>query len=239
MHKAILRPTSEICDPQRCSTGEAIRAAKERARLDCTYDLEIGHFLTSQCLARNLDLKSVERTLEVLRAISSAGRLASVLRSCMTQDHSQVRSKAALILAPHFEGVPVLEKLATSDADPRVRANTVEALWGRNTPQAETLFCKALKDVHHRVSANAAYGLYLIDPARYAAVVETFAAHALPEWRMTAAWLMRKMGPGKHCEPLKNLIRDTHAGVRRAAFQTVAALRASAAPAERRAEIAT
>lgn len=225
----MLRTTSEICDPRRCPAGEAIRAAKERTRLDCTYDLEIGHFLASQCMARPVDLKSIERALEILTAISSAGRLANVLRSCLTQDDSQVRSKAALILAVHFEGAPVLEKLATADTDPRVRANTVEALWNRKTPQAESILGKALQDTHHRVSANAAYGLFLIDPARYGSAVDSFVTHAVPEHRMAAAWLIRKMGHGKHCEHLRTLIHDSNAGVRRAAFQTIAELRAAAA----------
>jgi HEAT repeat protein len=218
--------TEEICDPKRCSTADALRIARERAREDSWYDLRIVQFVTDQWGARRIDMAAVERGLEILGAISPPRRLFGVLRTAMSQDDPELRSKAALALAKHVENALILEKLA-NDGDSRVRANTIEALWHRNTPEAETVMLRALGDPHHRVAINAAYGLYLINPQKYLTQVEAFVGHPQPGHRLAAAWLIRKIGDPSLLCLLRTLVRDEDPDVRRISFRTLALLRSA------------
>ena len=216
--------TQELCDPKRCSVGEAIRIAKLRSKEDLSYDLQIAQFLNAQWMARRADVGAVERALEILSAIASPARLFGALRSAMSQDDPGVRSKSALALARHTDNLAFLTKLVT-DPDTRVRANSIEALWGREIPGIAELLQESLKDENHRVAINAAYALYLLDPVRHLAEVEVFIRHPQSRFRMAAAWLIRKIGDARHLNLLKTLVRDESQEVRRAAFRTLAALR--------------
>ncbi|MES1260330.1 MAG: HEAT repeat domain-containing protein [Acidobacteriota bacterium] len=220
--------SEEICDPKRCSIGEALRIARERARENLWYDLQIIQFVSDQWDARHIDMGALERGLEILGAISPPRRLFGVLRTAMSQDDPELRSKAALALAKHVENTSVLEKLAT-DGDARVRANTIEALWHRHTPAAEAVLLRALDDTHHRVAINAAYGLYLMNPGKYIGQVEAFVGHPQPGHRIAAAWLIRKIGDPGLLRLLKTLVRDDDPEVRRTSFRTLAMLRSSTA----------
>lgn len=216
--------TEEILDPARCSTEEAIRAARLRASEDPSYELQVTQFLNNQWMSRRINMPVIERGMEVLAAIGSPGRVFGVLRTALAQSDPELRSKAALALGRNVDSIQVLEKLII-DEDARVRANTVEAVWGRKTPEAEALLRRALDDCHHRVVTNAAYGLYLIDPTRYAAQLEMLIHHADAAHRMAAAWLLRKIGDGQHLSLLKPLVRDPDPDVRKAAFRTLSQLR--------------
>ena len=222
--------TQEICDPKRCSASDAIRIAKIRSREDLSYDLQVAQFLNTLWMARQTDTAAIERAIEIMSAISSAARLKGVLRAAMAHEDPGVRSKSALALARHTENMPILNSLAT-DADPRVRANTIEAIWGRKLTGAGELLEKALEDESHRVAINAVYGLYLLDPLRHLEKVEGFVRHPQPRYRMAAAWLIRKIGDATHMGLLKPLVRDENPEVRRAAFRTLAELRSVAATA--------
>lgn len=219
--------TEEILDPSRCSTEEAIRAARQRAGEDLSYDLQIAQFLNTQWMSRRINMPVIERGMEVLGAIGSPGRVFGVLRTALAQTDPELRSKAALALGRNVDSIQVLEKL-TIDEDSRVRANTIEAVWGRKGPEVEALLRRALDDCHHRVVANAAYGLYLIDPARHVTQLEMLIQHADPAHRMAAAWLLRKIGDGQHLCLLKPLVRDPDPDVRKAAFRTLSELRGTA-----------
>ena len=220
--------TEEICDPERCSIEEAVIVARQRARENLSYDLQIAQFVNSQWLSNTVNLRIAERGLEILGAIASPARLLSVLRTAMAQTDPEVRSKAAIALGKYLENPTLIERLAM-DGDPRVRANTIEALWGRAIPEAEAIFRRALIDRHHRVAANAAYGLYLIDSGKYLTAVEAFVEHSRQGHRTAAAWLIRKIGDACLLGLLKTLVRDQNPDVRRAAFLAIGALRASSA----------
>jgi HEAT repeat protein len=216
--------TQELCDPKRCSASEAIRVAKIRSRGDASYESQIADFLNTQWASGSVDLPAIERAIEILGAIAPPTRLFGVLQVAMSQQDSCVRSKSALALATRTDSLRVLNKLVT-DSNARVRANTIEALWGRHIPGVEELFQKALTDGNHRVAINAAYALYLLDPAKHMADVETFLNDPRTRFRMAAAWLVRKIGNPGHLCLLKTLVRDESAEVRRAAFRTLAVLR--------------
>jgi HEAT repeat protein len=220
--------TQELCDPRRCSGSEAIRIAKIRSRGDASYEAQITDFLNTQWAAGTVDVPAIERAIEILGAIAPPARLFGVLRIAMSQHDSCVRSKSALALATRTDSLPVLNKLLT-DANARVRANTIEALWGRRIPGLAELFQRALTDGNHRVAINAAYALYLLDPVKHLSHVESFVNDPRTRFRMAAAWLVRKIGNPGHLSLLKTLVRDQSADVRRAAFQTLAVLRPATA----------
>ena len=107
----------------------------------------------------------MERAIEILGAIASPARLFGVLRAAMSQEDPGIRSKSALALARHTDNMPILNKLVT-DPDTRVRANTIEALWGRKISRFGANYLSELsEDDNHRVAINAAYALYLVNPA--------------------------------------------------------------------------
>ena len=189
-----------------------------------SYDLRITEFLNMQFSARQVDVQAVSRAIDILGAIAPPGRFLVVLRTALSQDNPGIRSKSAFALARHTDNVAMLQKLV-GDSDARVRANTIEAMWGRTIPEAAVVFRKALGDANHRVAINAAYALYLIDPAKHLSDVEAFVNHAHPGYRTAAAWLIRKIGDSRHLFLLKTLVRDKSPDVRRAAFRTLAALR--------------
>jgi HEAT repeat protein len=220
----VVGTTEEICDPKRCSVEDAIRVARQRASEDHSYDLQIAQFVNSLFLANTVDIRALDRGLEILGAIASPGRLASVLRNALAQADPEIRSKAAVALTRHAESTAMAEKLAI-DPDPRVRANAIEALWGRKTAAVEVILKRALEDRNHRVVANAAYGLYLIDPAKYSVALEVLLEHSKASYRIAAAWMVRKIGDPKNLGLLKNLVRDKDPDVRKAAFRTLGMLR--------------
>jgi HEAT repeat protein len=224
----VVGTTEEICDPKRCSTEEAIRVARARAKENHSYDLQIVQFVNSLWIANTIDMRALDRGLEILGAIASPGRLASVLRNALAQPDQEIRSKAALALTRHAEGTAIIERLAM-DPDPRVRANAIEALWDRKSADSEVVLRRALEDKHHRVAANAAYGLYRIDPTKYFITVEMLVEHSKPSHRMAAAWVVRKIGDAKHLSLLKTLVRDQDPDVRKAAFRTLGMVRGMAA----------
>ena len=82
------------------------------------------------------------------------------------------------------------------DADPRLRANAVEGLWGVETEEARELMLAALHDASNRVVGNALYGLYAMGESVSLAETIKLAAHPLPVFRATAAWVMGETGIG-------------------------------------------
>ena len=214
----------EVCDPRRSSREESIRAAKRNAEERQAYDIEIRRHLAQHLTATTVDVEVVERALEVLFAVAPPARLHGVIRTTISHDDPRVRSKAALTVARCVADLPLLQRLL-SDTDARVRANTLEALWHLRSPEVESVFLRSLNDSHHRAIANATYGLYLIDEAKYFDKVTALTEHPLAGCRAAGAWLLGRIGNPKHLTMLKPLLLEKITGVRSAAFQALKVLR--------------
>lgn len=80
------------------------------------------------------------------------------------------------------------------DADPRVRANAVEGLWGRDDGEAVDRYRAALQDPHPRPAANACVGLYLAGRTEAVRELRAMALHPSPNFRAAAAWAMGRTG---------------------------------------------
>jgi hypothetical protein len=219
----------DLCDLSRYPLQQALRIARQRCTERTSYDLQIFQFLNQYLSFSDIDLLVVERAVDILCEIAPTPRLLSILRSAMENNDPQIRSKSALLLINKIESPSLLQKLIT-DSDARVRANAIEALWGRQTVAAEEVFRKGLLDLHHRVAANAVYGLLLIDPEKYRANLEVLANHTEPNRRGGAAWIIGKIGDIRNAGLLKPLLVDANAAVRGGAFRAIRALRSATMP---------
>lgn len=81
-----------------------------------------------------------------------------------------------------------------ADADPRVRANAVEGLWGRDDGEALDRYRAALQDPHPRPAANACVGLYLAGSTQSVRELRAMSLHPSPNFRAAAAWAMGRTG---------------------------------------------
>jgi hypothetical protein len=80
-----------------------------------------------------------------------------------------------------------------------------------------------LADKHHRVAANAVYGLYLLDAANAKPEIERLLGNQVAAFRCAGAWVVRKIGSTDLRGLLKSLIGDGDPKVRRSCFQALLA----------------
>lgn len=215
----------EVCDPKLHSRDESIRAARRHIDERRSYDIEIYQCLTQQLMAAAADVDVVERALEVLAAVAPSARLHKAIRATLSHQDAHVRSKAAVTIGKCVADLPLLQRLL-ADSDARVRANSLEALWHLKNPDIEDIFRRSLADSHHRAVANAAYGLHLIDPAKYFPCIVALIEHPLPGHRAAGAWILGHMSDPAHLPRLKPLLLEKNAEVRSAAFRALKTLRA-------------
>lgn len=217
-----------ICDPKRCPTPQALEAAFRISDDHPQLAAELAAALETEWQTGKPKLPVVERLLELLATIAPGELLYPTLRAAMSHDDPHVRSKAALLLSRKVDNSEVLAQLA-GDGDARVRANTIQALWGHKDAHAEGLFGKALEDLHHRVAANAAYALFLVDPAGHPERLKRFVKHPHPRFRRAGAWILRKIGDPANLPILQPLVEDKNAEVRASAYAALVALQQAAA----------
>lgn len=103
--------------------------------------------------------KDYTRMLDILSKAVDPERMGSMLASLVNHPDERLRSKVALMARGLGRALPKRSELMR-DPDPRVRANTVESFWGQRDPDTIQFFKDAVADEHHRVAANALYGLY-------------------------------------------------------------------------------
>ena len=83
-------------------------------------------------------------------------------------------------------------KWVLHEADPRVRANAIEALWWVDTPEARALLHLATNDSDNRVLGNALLGLYYLGDCAVLEQLIKLSADAPAGFRATAAWVLVK-----------------------------------------------
>lgn len=215
---------AKICDPRYHSIEGAIQQARLSTHESSRFELNLIRFLQTQCMERHVDLPVVFQGLEVLGRIANEGRLAAVLRPFLRSRNRLVASKAVLIAGRQSHSLPWLIN-ALNDRDDRVRANLIESLWRRPEPEAEWLLKCALKDRNHRVAANAVYGLYLLGSHSWLEGLESLLGSPNPQFRRSAAWVIRMTEQSEAAMRLKPLIRDSDSHVRHAAFRALVILR--------------
>jgi HEAT repeat protein len=116
-------------------------------------------------------------------------------------------------------------KKALSDADPRVRANAIEAVWGGISEDLIPLLEKSLEDGHPRVAGNAVVALIQAGSEQALGHLERMTEHPAAGFRATAAWAIGHLQRTDLLPRIKMLLQDKDPLVFRNALRASVKLR--------------
>jgi HEAT repeat protein len=190
-------------------------------------DVQMAELLLGRSSKGALDQPRALRMLEILDRVSVGTRLTRMIGLLMAHADPLVRSKAALVAGRRMEGFPWIYAHLLK-ADPRVRANILEALWESREPECVEAFTLCRDDGDPRVAGNALYGLYLRGKADAIPSVMRMASHGDPRFRATAAWLMGKIGQPEFVEVLRRMVNDKGQRVKGNALKSLIRINRSA-----------
>lgn len=179
--------TEALCDPALFPREQAIEIARVAAQTVPILDTKLARRLP------DLDASNAERVLAILDVIAEGPRVAPMLRYLLRDANPRLRSKAALLVGRANRNPDWLEQ-QMREAEPRVRANAIQALWGVNAPGVRSQFCLAVNDANLRVAVNALVGLYKLGDISCLAWLRELASRPGAPERASAAWAMGETG---------------------------------------------
>jgi len=210
-----------LVDRAQLTAEEAVGLMKAAMRMEPQFDIRLMRWLVDsahQELVRKLGTRA-EALLEVLTLASPGNRMLPVAVQLLRSQAGHVRSKAALLVAQRNQRVD----LALADADARVRANALEALWGRRTPGARRALLQALEDGNNRVVGNAILGLFRMGEVSVVPRLLDMMHHPEAAYRATAAWVMGRTADRAFLPRLHELAADAEERVAAVAAVALAA----------------
>jgi hypothetical protein len=203
--------------PTRLTVPEAAKLVRMVCRAEASFQALIAEQVKLAVERRDfgIPLHDVPRLLDVLAESIDGHRLMPLLTKFSEHSDERLRSKAVLWmgkLAKRGEGTLSI----SLDPDPRVRANAVEALWGRMDQDAMQVFWKASLDKHHRVSANALYGLYLAGDIGCLRHINRMVESEEQASKLAGIWLVGKTGDPRFLQLIQNTMGVATGAVRSA-----------------------
>ena len=225
----VKQPTlfKQLSNPFLFTRPQAVVLSRRLMSVDPSLDVRFAR----QLPARNgstddtIDGQAAERALDILDEISLGKRVVPILSHLTRHPDAKISSKATLLVGKRVQNVAFAKRVMQEGTDPRVRANAIEAVWGNDSPVVQDLFWECVEDRHNRVVGNAMVGLYLAGEEKVEGVVTRFAQDYKPEFRMTSAWTMGRIGNADYIPTLTPLIKDQHPGVRGAALRSLQNIR--------------
>jgi len=207
----------------------ALAAANTAAEVDPQLHIRITRYLIANTLEQqNIGESQSTRLLQILAAINDSVSLQPFVRQMLLHPSPRIRSKLSLLIGRSQSGNRSLATLL-SDADSRVRANAVEALWHNANPEICDLVRLALQDSNNRVVGNAILGLYFAgSPFSISAAIK-LTSHPDPVFRATAAWAMGKTGDPRFLRCLGRLLADSTGPLRKTVFGSISSIKQAAA----------
>jgi hypothetical protein len=171
-------------------------------------DLKLARYLCDERF--HMQPEALLKFLDALGRISHPGRISSTLVPLLADRDVRVRSKAALLMNPGDDDKAWRE----AEADPRVLANLIEALWEIESPYRRTRFWKAVNSASPRVAGNALVGLYRTGERQAKTMIAQMSEHPSAEFRRTAVWAMGETGDAEFLGCLANLLKRETGTVR-------------------------
>ena len=170
-------------------------------------------------------LNRVLRALDIVEIVTETERLPKVLASFRHIDDERVQSKISLLLARCTRTPTWLEE-RIRDADPRLRANTIQGLWSaKATPEILGLLWEAVEDNHHRVVGNALVALILFGDEEALIRLHQLVAHEEADFRAAAAWAMGELRDPCYLDSLQRMAKQEKGIVRQNALKALVRIR--------------
>jgi hypothetical protein len=215
-----------LIDPALLALDAAIGFAKRWTDFDPMLDIKLLHmgFPTDGGAVREVDIVRARRVLELVNEMPPRRHILFPLVSLLRSPDPQVRAQATTLYGRASRNVEwVRSRLA--EADPRVRANAVESLWGEGSEAAQSVLKEAARDRHHRVAANALIGLDQAGVPDAAAGLKKMAASEEPIARAAAAFAMGRTGRAEYVPVLEAMLKDSGARARSLALRALIRIR--------------
>jgi hypothetical protein len=218
-----------LCDPN-LSREEAIALGRAATRADPRADVALAKGLADSVLPDGgpAQLEAAPRLMEILAEISDGSRIQPAMMRLMRHSNPSIRSKAVLMIGRGGQSIQWL-KGRMAQADPRIRANAIEAIWSVNSREAQTLLGSALADTNNRVLGNALLGLYRLGDCSVIQEIVLMASHETTVFRSTAAWVMGETDDPRFAETLVRMLVEPDTTVRKVAFTALRRIKAAAA----------
>lgn len=214
-------------DPLAASREQAVRLARRLLDFDPAFDVRLAHLLpdrTGSNWQQACTGVRAARILSILDEISPARNLLPVISHLVYDPDPRLAADAALFLGRRLMSVEWVQQ-QLQQADQRVRANALEAIWGLRTPAAVALLESCIRDDNNRVAGNALIGLHAVAAPGVEDAARAMAADPRPAFRSTAAWVMGQMGDRQLIPQLETLVRDEKRSVRSTALRALIRLR--------------
>jgi hypothetical protein len=225
-NEGLLTPTlSDIFFPKDVDLNTAKTAAKVDPQLHIRI---IGFLVNGMFEGQEIEESTTKQLMEILGEISDTVGIQPLLRQLLLHPNSRIRSKITLLVGRGQAGLRAMEKLL-KDADARVRANAVEALWTNCDPQVKNHFREALLDSDNRVVGNATFGLHSLGDTQSISAVLRLATHESTVFRATGAWVMGRTQDPRFLPILGRLLAGSKGQLRKTAFSAVASMKKAAA----------
>ncbi len=222
-----------LCDPA-LSREQAIAVGRAASRIDPMTDVTLAKFLAERGASDDTVRPSeLMRLMEIMVEVSSFARVLPSLKRMSRHPNPHIRSKAVLMIG---RGNPASGWLQNrfSEPDPRIRANTVESLWGVDTDEVRALLLAAARDDNTRVAGNALLALYRLGEQSAGPELRKMAENDSAPFRASSAWVMGEIADPQFAGLLARLVGDSSQMVRKRAFSALgkiaAKARASAIP---------
>lgn len=194
----------ELADTLRCPAEKAIDQAMFQLKSNPLLDVQLAVAASGD---NGLTDWERERLLHILEVISEGRRVVGMMVRLTRHPNPRLRSRAALFVARRLDN-PGWIRNFLREPDARVRANTIEGIWGIDLPATREILDRALEDKAARVAGNAVYGLMLLHDCRAVPHLQTMATSQDPAMRAAAAWVMGKANDSAWLGMLQELARD-------------------------------
>jgi hypothetical protein len=216
-----------LCDPA-LTRDQAIALARAGLQVDSMVDVDIARAVANDATDEGIpDSASLARIVDILSELSGCARLFPSLARMVRHTDERLRSRPVPMMGRESRSIPWLQRCLAA-ANPRTRADAVEAFWGVDSDAVRALLQKAAGDINNRVAGNAVLGLYRIgDPVAIPRLLE-LAGRPSTLFRTTAAWVMGQTGDPRFTEALARMLGDTDGLVRKRAFDSLGKIRSAA-----------
>ena len=217
---------ASLVDPAILPLPAAITFAKRWQPYDPLIDIKLLHkgFPADDGVVHDIDIIRAKRALAIVNELPANRHILLPLVNLLCSSDARVRSKAAAIYGRTCQNPEWVHK-RLAEADPRVRANVIESLWGVDSDAIRAVLKEATRDRNHRVAVNAMIGLHLSGAADATASLQKLACGKEPMGRAAAAFAMGQILKDEFKPVLETLLRDANANVRGRALAALIRLR--------------